>query len=131
MSEREGRAKSALSAERGALSRIGNVLYGADDVAVAVAFYRDGLGLAVKFQDGERFAALDGGGTTFAIAAPEEQVVSGPAVSFKVDDVAAMAERLTAAGAELVRGPEDGPHEIRAVLRDPAGNSFVVYASRT
>lgn len=112
------------------MTRIGNVLYGADDVATAVAFYRDGLGLAVKFQDGERFAALDGGGTTFAIAAPEEQIVPGPAVSFKVDDVTATTERLIAAGAELVRGPEEGPHETRAVLRDPAGNSFVIYASR-
>jgi predicted enzyme related to lactoylglutathione lyase len=113
------------------MTRIGNVLYGADDVGAAVAFYRDALGLSVKFQDGTRFAALDGGGTTFAIAGPEEQVVSAPAASFKVDDVTAMIERLTAAGAELVRGPEEGPHEIRAVLRDPAGNSFVVYASRT
>ena len=113
------------------MTRIGNVLYGADDLAAAVAFYRDGLGLSVKFQDGERFAALDGGGTTFAIAAPEEQIVTGPAVSFKVDDITATTDRLIAAGAEMVRGPERGPHEIRAVLRDPAGNSFVVYASRT
>jgi predicted enzyme related to lactoylglutathione lyase len=111
------------------VTRIGNVLYPTADVATAVRFYRDALGLNVKFQDGDRFAALDGGGTTFAIAGPEEQVVPEPAVSFKVDDVAAMVGRLTAAGAELIRGPEEGPHEIRAVLRDPAGNSFVLYAS--
>ena len=84
----------------------------------------------MKFQDGDRFAALDGGGTTFAIAGPEEQVVREPSVSFKVDDVVAMTHTLIAAGAQLVRGPEEGPHEIRAVLRDPAGNSFVLYASR-
>ncbi|WP_067482190.1 VOC family protein [Actinomadura hibisca] len=113
------------------MTRIGNVLYGAEDVDAAVRFYRDGLGLAVKFQDGGRFAALDGGGVTFAIAGPEEDVTGGePAVSFKVEDVAATAERLTAAGAVLVRGPEEGPHEIRAVLRDPAGNPIVIYAAR-
>jgi predicted enzyme related to lactoylglutathione lyase len=112
------------------VTRIGNVLYTAEDVTAAVRFYRDALGLTVKFQDGDRFAALDGGGTTFAIAGPEEQIVREPAVSFKVDDVAAMTDTLTAAGAELVRGPEEGPHEIRAVLRDPAGNPFVLYASR-
>jgi predicted enzyme related to lactoylglutathione lyase len=112
------------------VTRIGNVLYTADDVTAAVRFYRDALGLNVKFQDGDRYAALDGGGTTFAIAGPEEQIVAEPAVSFKVDDVAAMTDRLTAAGAALVRGPEEGPHEIRAVLRDPAGNPFVLYASR-
>lgn len=113
------------------MTRIGNVLYTVGDVAEAVRFYRDGLGLAVKFADGDRFAALDGGGTTFALAGPAEDVTGGePAVSFKVDDVAATADRLTAAGAKLVRGPEEGPHEIRAVLRDPSGNLFVLYASR-
>ncbi|MFG1999469.1 VOC family protein [Spirillospora sp. NPDC048911] len=113
------------------MTRIGNVLYGVEDVDEAVRFYRDALGLAVKFQDGGRFAALDGGGTTFAIAGPEEDVTGGtPAVSFKVDDVAALTARLTEAGATLVRGPEEGPHEVRAVLRDPAGNPFVLYASR-
>jgi predicted enzyme related to lactoylglutathione lyase len=113
------------------VTRIGNVLYPVDDVAEAVRFYRDALGLKVRFQDGDRFAALDCEGTAFAVAGPPEQVVTEPAVSFRVDDVAAMAERLTAAGARLVRGPEEGPHEIRAVLLDPAGNSFVLYASRT
>jgi catechol 2,3-dioxygenase-like lactoylglutathione lyase family enzyme len=116
------------------VTRIGNVLYTVGDVAEAVRFYRDGLGLAVKFADGDRFAALDGGGTTFALAGPAEDVTGGePAVSFKVDDVAAMADKLTQlvdAGARLVRGPEEGPHEIRAVLRDPSGNPFVLYASR-
>jgi predicted enzyme related to lactoylglutathione lyase len=112
------------------MTRIGNVLYPADDVEATVAFYRDALGLTVKFQDGSRFAALDGGGTTFAIAGPEEQLLREPAVSFKVDDVAAKVTELTAAGAVLVREPEEGPHEIRAVLTDPAGNAFVLYASR-
>lgn len=109
--------------------KIGNVLYPVHDVDRAVAFYRDGLGLAVRFADGGRFAALDAGGTTFALAGPAEDVTGGdPAVSFKVEDVAGAVERLTAAGARLVRGPEEGPHEVRAVLRDPDGNAFVVYA---
>ncbi|MCW2912116.1 MAG: hypothetical protein JWN52_184 [Actinomycetia bacterium] len=113
------------------MTRIGNVLYPAKDVEAAVAFYRDALGLTVKFQDGSRFAALDGGGTTFAIAGEEEDVTEGvPAVSFRVDDVKATTAEVTAAGARLVRGPEEGPHEIRAVLRDPAGNPFVLYSSK-
>jgi predicted enzyme related to lactoylglutathione lyase len=113
------------------VTRIGNALYPVQDLEQAVAFYRDGLGLAVKFQDGARFAALDGGGTTFALAGPEEDVTGGePAVSFKVDDVAATVAKLTAAGAQVVRAPEEGPHEIRAVLRDPAGNPFVLYSGR-
>ncbi len=113
------------------MTRIGNALYPVKDLAAAVAFYRDGLGLAVKFQDGDRFAALDGGGVTFALAGPEEDVTGGePAVSFKVEDVAATVAELTAAGGTLVRGPEEGPHEIRAVLRDTAGHPIVVYSSK-
>lgn len=112
-------------------AKVGNVLYPVPDVAAAVAFYRDGLGLAVKFQDGSRYAALDGGGVTFAIAAAEESVAGpGPAASFKVTDLASAVERLTAAGATLVAPAAEGPHEVRAALRDPAGNPFVVYAPR-
>jgi predicted enzyme related to lactoylglutathione lyase len=112
-------------------ARVGNVLYPVPDVAAAVAFYRDGLGLAVKFQDGSRYAALDGGGVTFAIASAEESVAGpGPAASFKVTDLDSAVERLTAAGATLVAPAAEGPHEVRAALRDPAGNPFVVYAPR-
>ncbi|WP_067828968.1 VOC family protein [Actinomadura kijaniata] len=113
------------------MTDVGNILYPVEDIEQAVRFYRDGLGLTVKFQDGGRFAALDGGGVTFALAGPEEDVTGGaPAASFRVEDVAAAAARLTGAGATLVRGPEEGPHEVRAVLRDPAGNPFVLYARR-
>ena len=112
-------------------ARVGNVLYPVPDVAAAVAFYRDGLGLAVKFQDGSRYAALDGGGVTFAIAAAGESVAGpGPAASFKVTDLASAVERLIAAGATVVAPPAEGAHEVRAALRDPAGNPFVIYAPR-
>ncbi|HKB30245.1 MAG TPA: VOC family protein [Streptosporangiaceae bacterium] len=40
-------------------ARLRNVLYPVADLDQAIRFYRDGLGLAVKFQDGDRFAALD------------------------------------------------------------------------
>ncbi|WP_238008345.1 VOC family protein [Dactylosporangium sp. AC04546] len=95
----------------------------------SVAFYRDGLGLPVKFADGDRFAALDGGGVTFALAAGDEALGTTPVASFKVDSVPEAVDRLTALGAELVLGPSRGPHEVRALLNDPAGNPFVVYAA--
>jgi predicted enzyme related to lactoylglutathione lyase len=118
-------------------ARLRNVLYPVTDLDLAVAFYRDGLGLAVRFQDGSRYAALDGGdaggsgGVTLALAGPGEDITGAVAASFKVTDVGAAARRLTEAGGQVVRGPEEGPHETRAVLRDPAGNPFVIYAPRT
>ncbi|MBB5133269.1 putative enzyme related to lactoylglutathione lyase [Thermocatellispora tengchongensis] len=99
------------------------------DMEGAVAFYSGALGLAVRFRDGDRFAALDGGGVTVALVTREEQVAGAvTAPSYKVGDVAATLDALTAAGAEVVRAPETGPHEVRAVLRDPSGNVFVLYS---
>jgi predicted enzyme related to lactoylglutathione lyase len=104
--------------------KLGNVLIPVADLDEAIAFY----GLPVKFRDGDRFAALDGGGVTVALAGPAEHVTGSAAPSYKVDDVALTVREMSARGAEVVRGPEAGPHETRAVLRDPSGNVFVLYS---
>ncbi|MBB5435101.1 VOC family protein [Nocardiopsis composta] len=110
-------------------ARIGNVLYPSTDMAASVAFYRDGLGLPVRFTDGDRFAALDGGGITLALAAGAEEVTGGvPAASVRVPDVGAAVAELTGRGAPLLRPAETGPHEVRAVVGDPAGNPVVLYS---
>jgi predicted enzyme related to lactoylglutathione lyase len=88
------------------------------------------LGLPVKFQDGSRYAALDGGGVSIGILGPGEDVADGRvAASFRVPDVHAAVEKAVAAGAAVLRAPESGPHEIRAVVTDPWGNA-VVFASK-
>ncbi|GAA3444990.1 VOC family protein [Planomonospora venezuelensis] len=113
------------------MSKLGNVLVPVDDLEAAIAFYSGALGLAVRFRDGDRFAALDGGGATVALVSAAEQVAgAATAPSYKVGDVALAVRELAGAGAEVVREPETGPHEIRAVLRDPSGNAFVLYSSR-
>lgn len=107
---------------------IGNVLYPVGDVAQATAFYDSVLGLPVKFQDGERFAAVDAGPLSLALAGPAEDVTVGRvAASFKVDDVEAAVARAREAGATVVHEAERGPHEIRAVVLDPWDNPVVVY----
>jgi predicted enzyme related to lactoylglutathione lyase len=106
------------------------LLYPARDVDAAVAFYGEVLGLPVKFQDGSRYAALDGGGVSIGILGPGEDVADGRvAASFRVPDVHAAVEKAVAAGAAVLRAPESGPHEIRAVVTDPWGNP-VVFASK-
>jgi predicted enzyme related to lactoylglutathione lyase len=104
--------------------KLGNVLIPVADLDEAIAFY----GLPVKFRDGDRFAALDGGGVTVALAGPAEHVTASAAPSYKVDDVPQVVREMVGRGAEVVRAPEDGPHERRAVLRDPSGNVFVLYS---
>ena len=116
-------------------AKLGNVLIPVADLDEALAFYSDALGLPVKFRDGDRFAALDGGGTTVALVAATAEGVEGgeqvagavTAPSYKVADVGRAVQDLEKAGATVVRPPEAGPHEIRAVLRDPSGNLFIVY----
>ncbi|MBO3746652.1 VOC family protein [Streptosporangiaceae bacterium NEAU-GS5] len=110
------------------MTKLGNVMIPVADLDEALAFYSDALGLPVKFRDGDRFAALDGGGTTVALVTSQEQVAGAVvAPSYKVDDVGQAVRDLEKAGAAVVRAPETGPHEIRAVLRDPSGNLFIVY----
>ncbi|GAA2389776.1 hypothetical protein GCM10010404_53630 [Nonomuraea africana] len=93
-----------------------------DDVGKAIEFY----GLPVRFRDGDRFALLEGG---IGLAGPDEHLTDATAVCLKVADVAPAVRDLLDRGGALVRGPEAGPHETRAVLRDPSGNLFVLYSS--
>ena len=113
------------------VSKLGMVIHPVEDLDSAARFYAEALGLTEKFRDGDRFCAFDVGGVTLALAAGDERLTDGPAVSLKVEDLGAALAKLEAAGAEIVRGPESGPHEERAVLRDPAGNPLVLYAPRS
>ena len=110
------------------MSEIRNVLHPVADVAAAAAFYRDVFGFGEKFVDGDRYAALDAGGVTLALAGPAEDVTGGvPAASIKVDVVADALTALERAGGSIVSAAQQGPHEVRAVARDPWGNTLVVY----
>lgn len=112
------------------VEKVGMVIHPVQDLDRAVSFYTDALGLSLKFRDADRFAAFDAGGVTIALASGSEAVSTVPAVSYKVADVEAAVASLVASGAEIETPPQEGPHEVRAVLRDPAGNPLVVYASR-
>jgi catechol 2,3-dioxygenase-like lactoylglutathione lyase family enzyme len=108
------------------IERIGNVFYEVDDMDRAVAYYRDVLGLTLKFQDGGRWAAFDVGGVTLALSAEEPRSRDGATVSLRVGDLDAWAK--AAAGRGLEAGePETGPHERKLTLTDPEGNRIVVY----
>ena len=107
--------------------KAGMVIHPVDDLDAALRFYQDAMGLELRFRDGDRFAALDAGGMTIALAAGEERGAEGVAVSYKVDDVDAAVAALQTAGARVLRSPEDGPHERRAVLRDPSGHALMLY----
>jgi predicted enzyme related to lactoylglutathione lyase len=107
------------------------LLYPVDDIDTALPFFTEGLGLPVKFRDGNRYCALDAGALTLALVAGEERLVAQPALAFKVDegeDIGAAIARLVEAGATVAQPAAQGPHETRAVLATPEGFALVVSA---
>jgi catechol 2,3-dioxygenase-like lactoylglutathione lyase family enzyme len=107
------------------------LLYPVADIDTALPFFTEGLGLPIKFRDGNRYCALDAGALTLALVAGEERLVDQPALAFRVDDgddIAAAIARLVDAGATVALPAEQGPHETRAVLRTPEGFALTVSA---
>ncbi|MGN5476685.1 VOC family protein [Cupriavidus basilensis] len=107
------------------------LLYPVADIDTALPFFTQGLGLTVKFRDGDRYCALDAGALTLALVAGEERMVEQPALAFRVEegeDMAAAIARLVQAGAAVAQPPAQGPHETRAVLRTPEGFALVLSA---
>jgi predicted enzyme related to lactoylglutathione lyase len=108
------------------IQRIGNVFYRSPDLESAVRFYTHVVGLSLKFRDGERWAAFDVGGMTLAVEGGQRGGPGGATVSLRVDGLADVVDQLRARGA-TVGEIEAGPHERRANLTDPAGNTLVLY----
>jgi len=99
-----------------------------DDVEKALGHYRDVLGLEVRFQDGDRWAALALGDVTLALAGPGEQPAGdGIALGIKVADLDAALAHLAGAGGTVLEEPRDGAHERRVTVRDAGGTLTVLY----
>jgi lactoylglutathione lyase len=109
------------------------ILY-VEDLDEAVAFYRDLVGLELRFVE-EGYAELATGATRLALyerarlpdLLGEKGTAEGPAgeVCFLVDDVDAEAERLRGLGARILSGPVDRPWGHRTLhVAGPSG--FVV-----
>ncbi|MGH2588778.1 MAG: VOC family protein [Dehalococcoidia bacterium] len=107
-----------------AIKKLQNAYYVTEDMDRAVSFYRDTLGLALKFQDGARWAQFDAGGTNFSLSAPEEaaQGAQGAVVIFEVDDLDTVQGRLAERGASVLDTRDMGAHGRSLTFRDPDGN---------
>jgi predicted enzyme related to lactoylglutathione lyase len=105
------------------------VMLPVEDLDAALRFYSDTLGWTLRFRDGDRYASLDAGGTNIALAAPVEQPAEGrPALLVKVRDVPRAVAALSDAGVDILLSPVNGPDEVRAAVRDAAGNIISLYA---
>lgn len=106
------------------ISRIQNAYYVTSELSAAAAFYRDALGLKLKFQDGEKWAQFDAGGGNFSLSSPEEAAAGavGAVVVFEVTEMEAMAAKISAAGGAVLGRRDMGSHGRTLTFRDPAGN---------
>lgn len=111
------------------VTRIHNVYQVTTDMDRAVAFYRDALGLEVKFRDGDNWCQLAAGDTRLALASPAEAApaVAGSVVVFRVGDLDAACAALAAAGTEILTRRDMGAHGRVATLRDPDGTVLQLF----
>lgn len=97
------------------------------DVARAVAFYRDVLGLAEsEYSEGE----VEGPNVTLSFWAPEEEgepfQANAAGVALRVEDVHAAVEEARRAGAEVL-GIEDTGVCHMGFVKDPDGNVLILH----
>lgn len=107
-----------------AIKKLQNAYYVTRDMDRAVAFYRDALGLALKFRDGERWAQFDAGGVNFSLSSPEEAApgAQGAVVILEVDDLDVAQSRLAEQGVAVLDPRDMGAHGRSCAFRDPDGN---------
>ncbi len=133
----------ALTAARAGTVRQLRVVVQAAEFDEALTFYRDVLGMpqaeAYEADGGARVVILDAGRATLELANPAQvafidRVETDGGVSdrirlgFEVDDTAAVAERLTAGGAEVEASARVTPwRSLNARLRGPAGLQLTLF----
>ncbi len=111
--------------------KIQNVYQVTRDMSRSLSFYRDLLGMKVKFQDGEKWAQLDAQGARFALSSPEEAgaaAASSTVIVFEVDNLGPVRAALEAAGAPILATRDMGNHGSAITSRDPDGNIIQFFA---
>jgi predicted enzyme related to lactoylglutathione lyase len=96
-----------------------------ESLSPALAFYQN-LGFEIRFQDGDRYAALHGNGQKLNLLAASESLPQPLVLGFATDDLTTDSAALRAAGATPVTAPKAGPHETTALLQAPDGMFFLL-----
>ncbi len=110
-------------------------MLGVRDLACAVAFYRDKLGLAVKSEI-PGFAFLDGGHVTLCLSQPlarsSDRLAGATEVVFSVDDVTGAYEALRARGVPFTNEPRNVTGSAWAAnFEDPDGHKLSIFGPQS
>lgn len=118
-----------------------NVRYIVEDVAKAVAFYRDVLGFSVVADFAPAFASVSLAGVLLLLAGPASSAARPmpdgrkPApggwlrIQLEVDDIAREVARLRGAGVVFRNDVISGPGGKQVVVDDPSGNPIEIFQS--
>jgi predicted enzyme related to lactoylglutathione lyase len=108
------------------------VMYPVTDMARAVAFYREVLGLRKDGLERDFWVEFDVGGVTFGLGNFEQVGTPGTAQSFalEVDDMPATRAELAGRGVESTEPFETAVCFI-STIRDPDGNKIVLHQSKS
>ena len=111
------------------ISTIGQIAVTVSDVAAALTFYREILGLPFLFSAGPDLAFLDAGGVRLMLSTPQGagRLGGNSILYFKVADIMTVHAALVTRGAASEREPQLAAklpdHELwTGFLRDPDGN---------
>lgn len=116
------------------LAKIGQIAIPVTDIDRAVAFYRDVLGMRFLFQAPPGLGFFDCGGVRLMLDLPaKEQAGRGGVIYYKVDDLQAAFDTLSARGVAVEAKPhliaKMTDHELwMAFFRDPDRNAFALMA---
>ena len=118
-----------MSTSLPSLSRIGQIAIPAREIARAVTFYRDVLGLRLLFEAPPKLAFFDCGGVRLMLSEPEEGQTfqPGSVLYYLVDDLSAAHRALLDRGATFAQEPHKiaslPDHDLwMAFLHDSEGN---------
>jgi len=99
-----------------------------DDMAAGVAFYRDTLGLTLRFAS-PGWTEFDTGTTTLALHPSSQANPAGVTrLGFRVPDMTACRTQLERAGVKFTREPAPEHGVLLAEFADPAGVRFSLSA---
>jgi predicted enzyme related to lactoylglutathione lyase len=91
-------------------------------------FYEEAFGWTLS-RFGPNYAATTTGDTDIGLQADSSEAPKGPLPVIQVEDIAAAASAVEAAGGEIVRPVYTFPGGKRFHFRDPAGNELAVWKS--
>jgi catechol 2,3-dioxygenase-like lactoylglutathione lyase family enzyme len=114
--------------------KVDDVFLNVDDMEKAVAFYRDVLGLAIKYQSAD-WTELDAGNMTIALrrygsgpeGRPELGVGEGATIVFEVEDMEVTKAELEGQGVRFIGDVFEYGTVTLAAFEDLNGNVLQIY----